>query len=505
MRHQFVRLFLAIILIAFAVILVQCCVLFVGNWQAARNWKNIVFEEFISSLKASISNLRDLDDAENDNVMRMMVSQTSERISGLLLRDRDGRFVLSLGMSPAGEQMPSPEARHSMAFPQISDSRLKLSYQNSINYVDVDIPSPKYDLSIRTFSDTMIPVSSQINRSSSDEDLLVSLPSIIADQDIAGTIRIVINDEVVGYIDVLVYRIDFYSPTLYVARSLLLAFCVSLPFALIVSAILAVLVSRWNTKSVKEIQGALSDLSKGYFDVDIPKQNTEEMSEIAESITVLGKDLSRHQRSRKEWIRNISHDLNTPVTSLNILINGALDGVFSLDKDLLLSMKNENDTLMSRIRSVAYYSYLLSPDATVNYSEVSIRSLVEETAGNINIACTLPDCDVTAEVDPELLGRAIAEVLTNASSYKDSEKEPSVDILRDGENIHIIITNSGHLPSPLPQFFEPWARGDQSRTAGGSGLGLPIAYQIMELHNGSISIKEADGTVIVTLTIPQGK
>ena len=253
MSHQFVRLFLAIILIAFAVILVQCGILFIGNWNAANNWKDVVFEEFISSLKNAMRNVDDISAADNDNVMNMMISRTSERISGLLVRDSSGRFVFSLGTSPSGEQMPSPEARRSMAMPLIADSRLKLSYQNSINYVDVAIPSPKYDLSINTFPNTMIPVSVDVQESSDDNNLLVSLPSIIADQDIAGTIRIVINNETAGYLDVLVYRIDFYSPTLFVAKSLFLSFCISLPFALIVSAVLAAIVSRWNAKSVKEM------------------------------------------------------------------------------------------------------------------------------------------------------------------------------------------------------------------------------------------------------------
>ena len=48
--------------------------------------------------------------------------------------------------------------------------------------------------------------------------MLVYLPSIVANQDIAGTIGIMVDGEVVGYIDVLVYRIDYYGPTLYATK-----------------------------------------------------------------------------------------------------------------------------------------------------------------------------------------------------------------------------------------------------------------------------------------------
>ena len=123
MRHQFFRLFLSIILIAFAIIFVQCIVIFAGNWHLANSWKDLVFEEFISSLKTVIGNISDA-----DSVMNVMVSRTTERISGLLIRDKDGQFVLSLGASPAGVQMPSPERLDDFAV-AIPQGRLKLSYQ----------------------------------------------------------------------------------------------------------------------------------------------------------------------------------------------------------------------------------------------------------------------------------------------------------------------------------------------------------------------------------------
>ena len=503
MRHQFVRLFLSIVLIAFAVIAVQCLVIFFGNWYAAHGWKNMVFEDFISSIRSSIDNL---DEADSSNVMNMMISRTSERISGLLVRDQQGRFVLSLGTSPAGEQMPSPEARRSMSVPQIPQSRMKLSYSTSINYTDVTIPAPRYMLSLNTVPGTMIPDDVELSEDHDGADMLVSLPSIVVDQDIAGTIRIAINGETVGYLDVLVYRMDTYAPTLFAVRALLISFVASLPVALIVSAVLAAVVSRWNARSVKEIQQSLMGLSRGYFDVDLPKQNTEEMAEIAESIKALGKDLSRHQRSRKEWIRNISHDLNTPVTSLNILINGALDGVFPLDRDLMLNMQKENDALMQRIQSVAYYSYLLSPDVKFAPEKVSMAEMLSEASDGIEVPCTIPSQDTELFADPVLLSRALREILLNAAAYGTKGGQIAVTAAAEGGNTVITVTNSGHLPNPLPQFFEPWARGDSSRSEGGSGLGLPIVYQIMELHSGTVMIGEKDGIVSVSLIFPpEGK
>ena len=168
-----------------------------------------------------------------------------------------------------------------------------------------------------------------------------------------------------------------------------------------------------------------------------------------------------------------------------------------------LDMQKENDCLMQRIRSVAYYSYLLSPDARVEKTSLSAREAIKEALLSCGMDCSVSGEDAVVAADPRLLQRALTELLDNASAYSDEGSDPSASVSVSDGAVMICISNSGHLPDPLPQFFEPWARGDASRTEGGSGLGLPIVYQIMELHGGSVVIGERDGTVSVTLSFPR--
>ena len=179
--------------------------------------------------------------------------------------------------------------------------------------------------------------------------------------------------------------------------------------------------------------------------------------------------------------------------------------IFPLDKKLIEDMKKENDTLMQRIQSVSYYSFLLSPDAKAERKELSVKEAISGVLEETGLICTLPDNDAFVLADPILLERALKELLFNATSYSTEETVPAVIISEDGGNTEIVIQNSGHLPNPLPQFFEPWARGDASRTEGGSGLGLPIVYQIMELHSGAVKIWEEAGSVFVKLVFPDDK
>ena len=93
-------------------------------------------------------------------------------------------------------------------------------------------------------------------------------------------------------------------------------------------------------------------------------------------------------------------------------------------------------------------------------------------------------------------------MLKNAIEYRTGSDKPLWRATVTDDYLVVTISNRGHLPDPLPQFFEPWARGDASRTQGGSGLGLSIVYQIMELHGGKVSIKEENGIVSVDMSFP---
>ena len=188
---------------------------------------------------------------------------------------------------------------------------------------------------------------------------------------------------------------------------------------------------------------------------------------------------------------------------MNLLLDGAIDGFFPIDKALIENLKKENDTLKERIASVSYYSYLLSPSVNCLSEEEPLFDIVDEVlqlGGHSAMVEFNPETVIYC--DHSIAKRALEEVVKNADMYKTGDAEPIIRCI-DGENSLVIkVLNEGKLPDPLPLFFEPWARGDDSRTSGGSGLGLSIAYQAMELHYGSVSIAEEDGMVAVTLEFP---
>lgn len=508
MRRQFFRLLISIVGITLSVLVVQCIILAILNLIIANSWKEKVFDEFALSIKQAIADAP-INDSE-DGIVNIMVNNTSERISGLIVRDGDGKFSFSLGVSPRGVPVPQLNGFDSSAYAVVKTAKLSMAGSSNITDegVSYSIDKPRYEIAIDaplSFNGMVKSVSSIAFSEMMDNGKeIVTYPVELAENDIAGTILISVNGNPGAYIDVLVYNVDYYTPTKFVIVELLKSFLATLPIAIIITVIAAYFISKRNERVVKSMQDALDQLSKGEHDVKMIDSNISEYQDIKKSIEKLDADLLRHSKSRKEWIKNISHDLNTPVTSMNILLDGAKDGFFPINDMLINSLKKENDTLTARIASVSYYSYLLSPEVKC-IPQVMTLMEVADSALQSSGADFLVEFSLESYVyaDPDLAQRAILEVLKNASAYNIGDEIPTIDALERDDRTIVTITNRGKLPDPLPQFFEPWARGDESRTAGGSGLGLPIVYQIMELHSGSVSIIESEGYVAVTLTFPK--
>ena len=500
MHKQFFRLFISIVCIVFLSILFQlACITFFSR-SLVYVWSSQVFDEFAENVDNSLKNA---DFQRNGNIYDYVFSNVSERISGFILRSSQDGQMLTFGQSGRGKIIPQLSYYVNNTFTYMQHVSSNSSVMESGGKV-LEINSPKYRVDI-TISDPfgMVVSGAELSKTGLNGKVSVTYPQSISRSDVAGTFEIYINGSLSAYLDVLVYSVDYYTPTKFILKEVYTVLGYSIPIAMVLAFILAYVLSRKTEKKVKDVEDALNKLSKGQFDITMPPSKIEEYQKMGDSIEALGRDLRRHSASRKEWIRNISHDLNTPVTSINMLLEGIQDGMFPLDQETIKALKKENDTLMSRISSVSYYSYLLSPDAKCEKREMNLLSEAKSVLLSAKAEAKLKiNEDMVIYADEKLVSRAFLEVLNNAIEYRSDKEDPEWNAQLTDESLIVTISNHGHLPDPLPQFFEPWARGDASRTQGGSGLGLSIVYQIMELHGGKVSIREENGVVYVDMSFP---
>lgn len=308
-----------------------------------------------------------------------------------------------------------------------------------------------------------------------------------------------VNEEMVGSVDVLAFTPLGYRPTSRFVEGFLLPIASSMVVATLLALVLAWQMSKRNQRYIKGIQQALSDLAHGRHGVTLPQSKIVENLAINASIGDLDRRLEKNDASRREWLNSISHDLATPVTSMKLMLDGMVEGMFPLNQETMAGLKKECDDLAERIDRVVFYANLTSPTTKADLCTCDIAQMIDEVKQSLDEGIRERTCFIqkatTLVGDRKLLERAIGELVRNAAQA--SSEEISVCI---GEGT-ITVMNDGILP-PDTDFFEPWTKGDKSRTGGGNGLGLPIVGQILRLHQGSAHLSQHKGKVLASLAWP---
>ena len=476
MKKLFFRYFISIFSIAVVVLLIQFGVLLLQYNISQNRWKVRVYEDFVASSQETMSQ----GFYEGFGLNSLLVAFSGiddDRVSGFIIRDVEGYNMISFGKDPEGRLLSSYIPTGSRTQNDKTDrtikvraSRLNIVYDNTHKTGDVSVTL------------------------SSAADLDVSLPAVLRDQDIIGSIILAIDGEDSFIVDLLTYSPRTYEYSKDIINSCYRAILVSVPICLLIALVAAWIISSRNTRYINSVRKALNDLSCGKSGVSVPQQDNTELDEISVAIEELDKSLQANAKSRKAWLQSISHDLNTPATAMKMIVDGLNDGVFPADEQTFKELQKENDTLSERIGRVIDFS-TLQADTEADIQEVSTEQFVNEVLSDFDKAGEIEvntECE-NIRCDSVLMARAAKELLKNATEAGTGEESVKWNISAAEDSFVMEVLNEGNLSEDMDtDFFEPWARGDWSRTSGGSGLGLPIASTIAQLHKGTISVIQAD-------------
>jgi signal transduction histidine kinase len=498
MRKQFVRLFLGFVLVVAVVLGIQGAVFALSIHNQRVAWTQSVFEEYLTSLTENLKQGVGNANYSLFALEQVLLASADDRVSGLYVRNPDGTVVVAYGKTSGGYALPLPR-NHTM-----DPARMMMeTAQNTLTVTQEVVDDQGFssremqsDVYVVNIIHTSGVSSVMVTKQSDRQKQTILLPPQVKANDIAGSLVVKDNNEVVALVDVLTFTPFTYKDTGRLFRGLLYPFLYSIPFAFIIALFMAASISRKNQRYTQAIQDALSYLSKGENGVQLPQTKIDEQKVINASIEMLDANLLQNKKSRQAWLRSISHDLNTPVASMKLLIDGMVDGVFPLQEKTLASLKRENDSLSERIAMVVLYANLQSPEAKAQTRLLDIASFLEEVLSHFTreererIYVDADKANVTA--DPKLMVQASRALLANALAASDDSVGWAIE-----ENA-MTFSNAGKLAEGV-DFFEPWTRGDDSRSTPGSGLGLPIVSQVMRLHHGSATIEQQDQKVVVSL------
>ncbi len=257
--------------------------------------------------------------------------------------------------------------------------------------------------------------------------------------------------------------------------------------------------------SKKQIQKMATELPKDFF-VDPTNVGFKELSEkLNRSASELDM-INEMETYRKEYIGNVSHELKTPLFSIQGYIETLLDGAVENLKirDKYLSRVGKSvERLITIVNDLDMINRFEAGEIKLNVSKFEVNALAREVFdmldleaqarnAQLSVSSELPQVFVLA--DKQKIEQVLINLIANAIHYA-NRKEPHITVrttvLKTKVLIEVQDNGMGMKPEALPRIFERFYRVESSRNRrkGGSGLGLAIVKHILEAHNETIHVE----------------
>lgn len=264
------------------------------------------------------------------------------------------------------------------------------------------------------------------------------------------------------------------------------------------------------TRRIRRISEAAIEVTNGNYDVSITEGGNDEVALLVENFNHMTEALRRNDHLAKDLVASISHELKTPIASIQGF-SRLLQTEENLDKrQQYLTIMEQESTRLSRLTSNLVRLSRLDHQTIIERKRYRLDEqlrtcllLLERqwTKKSLRLELDLPE--VTVEWEEELMQHVWLNLLENAIRFSPESGVLEVT-LSEGKNIRVTIRDEGPgIAEPdLPYVFDRFYQGEQSRANEGHGLGLSIVKRIIDLHDGELTIKNhPDQGAIVTVML----
>lgn len=250
------------------------------------------------------------------------------------------------------------------------------------------------------------------------------------------------------------------------------------------------------TKAVGQITAAAGQIAEEKFDVRVSENHTDELGQLGQSINHLAQRLSGFVHGQKRFLGDISHELNSPLARMQFALSILEDCQDEEKKRAYVEDIREEVILMSKLVSeLLTYSKAGIKKTEIKLTRLDLSPLVEsvvtrETANeNAEIELKI-DEKIEVLAQPELLSRALANVVRNAVRYAGSLGKITITAENTNNQTKITVADNGAgVPeAEIGKLFDPFYRveSDRARQTGGTGLGLAIVKTCIEGCQGKV-------------------
>ncbi|MCR2806777.1 sensor histidine kinase [Paenibacillus soyae] len=273
---------------------------------------------------------------------------------------------------------------------------------------------------------------------------------------------------------------------------------------LAIGSILIVIAARYLVRPIKQLNEAAVSMAAGNFAIRLAAHRRDELGKLAESMNAMALSLSRLETMRQDFVANVSHELQSPLTSINGFAEALRsDDVTAHDRDRYVGIIQQESSRLSKLcenllklssldsQHHPYYPAAFRLDKQLRRLVLACEPAWQSKAISIELVLE----PLTVKGDEDLLSGVWSNLLTNSIKFTPASGEIRVTLAQRGDTAVVEVADSGVGVAEVDRerIFERFYKADPSRNrnAGGSGLGLSIARKIVELHGGTIRLDDS--------------
>ena len=288
----------------------------------------------------------------------------------------------------------------------------------------------------------------------------------------------------------------------YQAISLAAAIAISL------SGLIGILASRSLTKPVRRITETAVQIRSGNLAARSGIRGENELGRLGETFDDMASSLERDIKLERRLTSDVAHELRTPLMAIMATVEAIQDGILPADEERLENIVSESRRLSRLVDAMLHLSRLENGKTKFNPESVNVVAMVaslvavqetlfKENNRTLTFVDKTPEGNCFVDIDSDMIREALTNLLSNAIRYTNDGGHVAITVSIDDTDAVISVTDDGMgiAPEDIPQTFSRFWRAEESRerASGGLGVGLAITKEIMDRHNGTISVESELG------------
>jgi signal transduction histidine kinase len=268
---------------------------------------------------------------------------------------------------------------------------------------------------------------------------------------------------------------------------------------------------------VQRLSKAAGSIALGHYDERVEVSGPPEIKKLAANFNEMAEKVNSSQQQLRHFVADVSHQLRSPLTSIQGFAQAMLDGTASDEATRLKAaeiIKEESNRMIRQVNELLELSRMQAGQVKMSKGPVDIKEILLHSQEifalrleekKINLKNDL-DSPTTVNGDADRLEDVFSNLLDNAIKNTPTGGEIQITMRNQAESISVAIADSGPgiPPEQIPHVFERFQQSSGLRS--GFGLGLAIAREIILAHGGKIEVSSSPGEgARFTVTLPKNE